>query len=238
MTLMQIFPALRELSFFSMTLRFLVACICGGVIGYTRGLHQRPAGFRTHVLVCLGAASTMIMSQFCVEILNVPGDSLRVSAQVVSGIGFLGAGCIIHMGTNRTHTTGVTTAAGLWATGAMGLVAGSGYLECALLMCAIIFLVQVPMYRLDSSYVKLTTTVFAYVEIAPDFRLSELITALKAQQLHLNAIEEYGTRGDDYTGYMIEVGLENRALTPDRAVEIIRSIDKVQFAQRMEAARS
>lgn len=238
MTLMQIFPALRELSFPSMALRFLVSCICGGVIGYTRGLHQRPAGFRTHVLVCLGAASTMIMSQFSVEILGVPGDTLRVAAQVISGIGFLGAGCIIHMGTNRTHTTGVTTAAGLWATGAMGLMAGAGYLEGALLMCVIIFLVEVPMYRLDSSYVKLTTTVFAYVEISSDFRLSEMITALKSQQLHLNAFEPYGTKGEDYTGYMIEVGLENRALTPDRAVEIIRSIDKVQFAQRMEEARS
>ena len=238
MTLMQLFPALRSLSFLSMTLRFLTACFCGGVIGYARGLLQRPAGFRTHVLVCLGAASTVIMSQFCVDVLGAKGDVLRVPAQVISGIGFLGAGCIIHMGTNRKHTTGVTTAAGLWATGAMGLLAGIGYLECALLMCAIIFLVQVPMYRLDSSYVKLTTTVFAYVEMTPDFRLSELITSLKENQLHLNAFEPYGTRGEDYTGYMIEVGLENRALTPDRAVEIIRTIDKVQFAQRMEDARS
>ena len=238
MTLMQLFPALRELSFFSMALRFLAACICGGVIGYARGLHQRPAGFRTHVLVCLGAASTVLMSQFCVEVLGVPGDTLRVAAQVISGIGFLGAGCIIHMGVNRTHTTGVTTAAGLWATGAMGLVAGSGYFECALLMCAIIFVVQVPMYRLDSSYVKLTTTVFAYVEMTPDFRLSSLITALKQNSLHLNTIERFGTSGEDYTGYMVELGLEDRSLTPDRVVEILRAIDNVQFAQRMEEARS
>lgn len=237
-TLMQLFPALRSLSFWSMALRFFVACLCGGVIGYTRGLHQRPAGFRTHVLVCLGAASTVIMSQFSIEILGVPGDTMRVPAQVISGIGFLGAGCIIHMGTNRTHTTGVTTAAGLWATGAMGLLAGSGYLECALLMCAIIFVVQVPMYRLDSSYVKLTTTVFAYVEMTPDFRLSALITSLKEHRLHLNAIEPYGTSGEDYCGYMIEVGLEDRTLSTDQAVEMIRGIENVQFAQRMEQARS
>lgn len=238
MTLMHLFPSLRSLSFFSMALRFAVACLCGGVIGYTRGLHQRPAGFRTHVLVCLGAASTVIMSQFSIEILGVPGDTMRVPAQVISGIGFLGAGCIIHMGTNRKHTTGVTTAAGLWATGAMGLLAGAGYIEGALLMCTIIFVVQVPMYRLDSSYVKLTTTVFAYVEMSPDFRLSVLITALKEHQLHLNAFEPYGTSGEDYCGYMIELGLEDRALTPDLAVEILRGLDDVQFAQRMEQARS
>lgn len=238
MTLMQIFPALRELSFFSMAFRFFIACICGGVIGYARGLHQRPAGFRTHVLVCIGAASTMLMSQFCVEVLHVPGDALRVSAQVVSGIGFLGAGCIIHMGVNRTHTTGVTTAAGLWATGSMGLVVGCGYVECALLMCLIIFIVQVPMYRLDSSYVKLTTTVFAYVEMSPDFRLSEMIIALKENHLHLNAIDRFGTSGDDYCGYMLEIGLDERSLTGERVIEILRGIDKVQFAQRMEEARS
>lgn len=238
MTLMQLFPALRELSFGSMALRFLVACICGGVIGYERGLHQRPAGFRTHVLVCLGAASTMIMSQYSVEVLNVPGDALRVAAQVISGIGFLGVGCIIHMGVNHKHPTGITTAAGLWATASMGLVAGSGYIECALLMCLIIFVVQVPLYRLDSNYVKKARTVYAYVEMTPDFRLSELISQLNNFNLHLNSLNVYGTKGEDYHGYMIELRLEDRSLTPDRAVDILRSLDKVQFAQRMEDARS
>ena len=238
MTLMQLFPALRGLSFWSMALRFLAACVCGGVIGYTRGLHQRPAGFRTHVLVCLGAAATVIMSQFSIEILKVPGDTMRVPAQVISGIGFLGAGCIIHMGTNRTHTTGVTTAAGLWATGAMGLLCGAGYLECAALMCLIIYLVQVPMYVLDSSYVKLRRTLMAYLELDADFRLSEIITALKDRQLQLNAIEPFGTQDAQHAGYKIEVWLEDRSLTPEAALESIRSIEKVQFAQRLDEIRS
>ena len=238
MTLMQMFPALRELSFWSMALRFLVACICGGVIGYERGLHQRPAGFRTHVLVCLGAASTVIMSQFSVESLGFAADALRVPAQVVSGIGFLGAGCIIHMGVNRKHTTGVTTAAGLWATAAMGLLAGAGYLECAALMCLIIFVVQVPLYRLDSSRVKVAKTVFAYVEMSPDFRLSTLIEELTENHIHLNAIEKYGTSGEDYQGYLIEIGLEDRSLTPEGAIELLSGLTKVQFAQRMEDVRS
>ena len=238
MTIMQAFPALRELSFWSMALRFLVACVCGGVIGYERGKHQRPAGFRTHVLVCLGAASTMLVSQYCAEILKVPGDALRIGAQVISGIGFLGVGCIIHMGVNRKHPTGITTAAGLWATAAMGLVAGSGYIECALLMCLIIFIVQVPLYRLDSNYVKLAKTVYVYVEMTPDFRLSELISQLDNNHLHLIAIDVFGTSGEDYRGYMIELRLEERSLTPERAVDILRNIDKVQFAQRMEDARS
>ena len=237
-TLMQIFPALRELHFWSMALRFLTACVCGGVIGYTRGLHQRPAGFRTHVLVCLGGAATVIMSQFSIEILGVPGDTMRVPAQVISGIGFLGAGCIIHMGSNRTHTTGVTTAAGLWATGAMGLLSGAGYLECAILMCVIIYLVQGPMYHLDSSFVKLKLTLMAYVELDSSFRLSEIITALQEHQLQLSAIEPFGTKDADHVGYKIEVWLEDRSLTPDQALDFIRTIDQVQFAQRLDEIRS
>ena len=158
MTLMQFFPFLRGIGPLSVLVRFLTACLCGAVIGYSRGRQQRPAGFRTHVLVCLGAASTVIMSQFSVDVLGVPGDVLRIPAQVISGIGFLGAGSIIVTGRNHNHISGVTTAAGLWATGAMGLVSGAGFVECALLMCLIIYIVQVPLYRLDSRKVKLTHT--------------------------------------------------------------------------------
>ena len=238
MTLMQVFPALRELSFFSMLLRFLTACICGGVIGYCRGIHQRPAGFRTHVLVSLGAASTMVMSQFCVQVLGTPGDSLRISAQVISGIGFLGAGCIIHMGSNRTHTTGVTTAAGLWATGGMGLLAGCGYFECAALMCLIMYLVQGPLYRLDSSYVKKAVTLVAYVEFDSAFRLSTIIRELNRCNLQLNAIDPFGTRDDEHVGYKMEVELQDRSMTLDQAMDHICAIDQIQFAQRLDEVRS
>ena len=238
MTLMQVFPALRELSFFSMLLRFLTACVCGGVIGYCRGIHQRPAGFRTHVLVCLGAASTVVMSQFSIQILGVPGDTMRVPAQVISGIGFLGAGCIIHMGSNRTHTTGVTTAAGLWATGGMGLLAGCGYYECAVLMCIIMFLVQGPLYRLDSSYVKKAVTLVTYVEFDSAFRLSTIIKELNRCSLQLNAIEPFGTRDDEHVGYKMEVELQDRSMTLDQAMIHICAIDQIQFAQRLDEVRS
>ena len=237
-TLMQIFPALKELSFFSMLLRFLTACICGGVIGYCRGIHQRPAGFRTHVLVCLGAASTVVMSQFCVQVLATPGDTLRIPAQVISGIGFLGAGCIIHMGSNRTHTTGVTTAAGLWATGGMGLLAGCGYLECAALMCLIMYLVQGPLYRLDSSYVKRAVTLMAYVEVDSNFRLSAIIRELNQHHLQLNAIDPFGTKDDAHVGYKMEVELKDRSMTLDEAMRCICEIQQIQFAQRLDEVRS
>ena len=120
---MHYFPVLRTLGPLPILLRFLTACICGAVIGYSRGRQQRPAGFRTHVLVCLGAASTVVMSQFSVEVLNVPGDVLRIPAQVISGIGFLGAGTII-MQKHVIH--GLTTAAGMWVAAGIGMAAAAG----------------------------------------------------------------------------------------------------------------
>ena len=238
MTLMQFFPFLRGIGPLSVLVRFLTACLCGAVIGYSRGRQQRPAGFRTHVLVCLGAASTVIMSQFSVDVLGVPGDVLRIPAQVISGIGFLGAGSIIVTGRNHNHISGVTTAAGLWATGAMGLVSGAGFVECALLMCLIIYIVQVPLYRLDSRKVKLTHTLTTYVEVDSDLQLSKLMTALKDADIMLNTIDPFGPDGDDYDGYKLELEIMNRALTPDDAMEHLRAIPSVRFAQRLDESRS
>lgn len=238
MTLMQFFPFLRGIGPLSVLVRFLTACLCGAVIGYSRGRQQRPAGFRTHVLVCLGAASTVIMSQFSIEILGVPGDTMRVPAQVISGIGFLGAGSIIVTGRNHNHISGVTTAAGLWATGAMGLVCGAGYVECALLMCLIIYIVQVPLYRLDSRRVKLTHMLTTYVEVDSDLQLSKLMTALKEADIMLNTIDPFGPEGGEYDGYKLELEIMNRSLTPDEAMEHLRAIPSVRFAQRLDESRS
>ena len=221
MTLMQFFPFLRGIGPLSVLVRFLTACLCGAVIGYSRGRQQRPAGFRTHVLVCLGAASTVIMSQFSVDVLGVPG-----------------AGSIIVTGRNHNHISGVTTAAGLWATGAMGLVSGAGFVECALLMCLIIYIVQVPLYRLDSRKVKLTHTLTTYVEVDSDLQLSKLMTALKDADIMLNTIDPFGPGGGEYDGYKLELEIMNRALTPDDAMEHLRAIPSVRFAQRLDESRS
>lgn len=225
---------LRELNCVSMLLRFLLAGICGGVIGYSRGRLHRPAGFRTHVLVCVGAASTVIVSQFCVNELGINGDALRIPAQVISGIGFLGAGSILVTGKYRNHITGLTTAAGLWASACMGLAAGAGYYECAAIMCATIYIVLVPLFKLDSSYVKTLHSLTLYVEVASDMRLSEAMRSLSEDGMLLNTIEPFGGSGVDYTGYKIEVELIDRGLHPEQALEMIRDIEMVQFVQQIE----
>lgn len=101
-------------------IRLLLSAVLGGVIGFEREAHNRPAGFRTHILVTLGSTLIMMVSK------NMgPGaDSARIAAQVVSGIGFLGAGTIIRTGTN---IEGLTTAASLWVCSAIGLAIGNGF---------------------------------------------------------------------------------------------------------------
>ena len=91
----------------------LLAVVCGGLIGLEREYKRRPAGFRTHILICLGAAMTTLTSQFLYLNLHYYTDMARLGAQVVAGIGFIGAGAIIV--TRRRRVKGLTTAAGLWA---------------------------------------------------------------------------------------------------------------------------
>lgn len=107
-------------------IRLALAVILGGIIGFERVVSNHDAGLRTHILVCLGSAGIMVLSQLINQ--QYGGDIARMGAQVVSGIGFLGAGCILVTG---GHVRGLTTAAGLWATACVGLIIGSGYLFVA-----------------------------------------------------------------------------------------------------------
>lgn len=110
---------LHEVNLVSMLVRFAIALLGGGIIGMSRGKRQHAAGLRTHLLVCIGAASVMMTSLYQAQNLGVPGDAFRMPAQVVSGVGFLGAGSILVTG--KRHVTGLTTAAGLWASACMAL---------------------------------------------------------------------------------------------------------------------
>ena len=98
--------------------RLFLAVLCGGLIGLEREYKRRPAGFRTHILICLGAAMTTMTSQYLYLNLHFYTDMTRMGAQVVAGIGFIGAGTIIVTG--RQRVKGLTTAAGLWAAAIAG----------------------------------------------------------------------------------------------------------------------
>ena len=107
---------------------FIVHCgaaaVCGGIVGLERELRDKPAGFRTNILICLGSAMYMAVGLLISGDAGEPMDPTRIAAQVVTGIGFIGAGCIIQ---ERGRVTGLTTAATIWVVAAIGIIAGAGY---------------------------------------------------------------------------------------------------------------
>ena len=116
---------LQEYNTVSVLLRIFLAVVAGGVIGNERGRHGRAAGFRTHILVCLGGAMTALCSLYVSVVTGMGGDVFRIPAQVISGIGFLGAGIILVR--NNNTVAGLTTAAGMWVTATIGLAFGFGF---------------------------------------------------------------------------------------------------------------
>lgn len=107
--MLPIFDGLRDLTMASICFRICLAAVCGGAIGIEREYKRRPAGFRTHILICLGAAMTTLTSQYLFQVMHYTTDIARLGAQVIAGIGFIGAGTIVV--TRRQKVKGLTTAA-------------------------------------------------------------------------------------------------------------------------------
>lgn len=144
---MEWLDSLRGASLAGLIVKLVLAVILGGSIGLERGRKRRPAGFRTHIFVCVGAAMAMCISRYCYETLSLSVDVSRLGAQVINGIGFLGAGTIIV--TRRQEVKGLTTAAGLWACACMGLALGAGFYECALVAFLTIIMSTTLLYKVE-----------------------------------------------------------------------------------------
>lgn len=153
----------RDLSTGSLALRLFLATILGGLIGGERGYHGRAAGMRTHILVCLGAALSSLIGLYATKFSDAPLDPLRVGAQVISGIGFLGAGTILIK--DHFKVTGLTTAAGLWATAAVGLATGFGYYEGALMVAALVLVANAVLPHIEQETKLKATGRHIYVEL-------------------------------------------------------------------------
>ncbi len=154
--------------------RAAVAVAVGIIIGSERARHGRAAGMRTHILVALGAAVTAMISIYAAERLGNNGDILRLSAQVVSGVGFLGAGMIILK--NNNIITGLTTAAGVWTTSVIGIAVGCGFyagavIVTALYMFTIILLGKLERHKPNSDVV--------YVEIDDMYNANAVVDRFK-----------------------------------------------------------
>lgn len=152
---------LRELNLVSILFRIFLSVMIGGFLGMERGKKNRPAGLRTYILVCLGSALVMMTNQY-VYLTYQTGDPMRLGAQVISGVGFLGAGTIILTGRNKIM--GITTAAGLWTAACSGLAIGVGFYEGAILGGIVIAFTVSGMLRFDIWLRKKSKYLELYVE--------------------------------------------------------------------------
>lgn len=159
-------------------LRCVMAVVIGMIIGSERARHGRAAGMRTHILVSLGAALTSMISIYAKQYLGYDGDILRLSAQVISGVGFLGAGMIILK--NNNIITGLTTAAGVWTTSVIGIAVGCGFYSGSvvvtlLYMIALILLGRLERHKKQSDIV--------YIEIDDMYAANDTIHKIKESEI-------------------------------------------------------
>ena len=177
---------IREVTYISIAIRIIAAFLLGGIIGMERGMKNRPAGLRTYMLVCVGSCLIMLTNQYIYQVFDT-GDPVRMGAQVVSGIGFLGAGTIVV--TKRNQIRGLTTAAGLWAAAAVGLAIGIGFYEAAILGGCAIYAVLTVMHRWDDQLHRNSKIMEIYVELSTSVTLGSFIRSIRELGLEIDSLQ-------------------------------------------------
>lgn len=226
-------PWLEEINVWSITIRLLIAGLFGGVIGIERTTKKHAAGLRTYILVCIGACMAMLTNQFIYETYGV-GDVARIGAQVISGIGFLGAGTIIV--TSRSRIKGLTTAAALWACACMGLAVGIGFYTLAVIGFVIIFTSLTFLPVLENYFTRHTNNYEIHIEFDSSDNLKLFIKYIRERNMKIKSIERnmaYDSSGlSVYTIYISqdkEFHFGNHA----QIIEDIRALDYVNYVEEI-----
>jgi len=190
---------LREVTYLAVVLRIVIAALLGGIMGLEREIKNRAAGLRTYMLVCVGACLVMLTNQYIFQVFGA-GDPVRMGAQVVSGIGFLGAGTIIV--TRRSQIKGLTTAAGLWSAAGVGLAIGIGFYEAAIIGSLAIFVVMTVMQRLDAGMRKRSSRVSAYFELDKELSLGDFLRQADELSVAVGDIQREGMQDSGVRAYI------------------------------------
>lgn len=163
--------------------RLLLAAILGGIIGLERQLRHRPAGLRTNMFICFGAAMFTVLSR---QLAGVESDSARIAAQIIPGIGFIGAGSILHA---RASVVGLTTASTLFVVAGIGMAAGGGLYLTACFATAIILIALIVLGRMEAAFsLKSLTTTYQVTGRNVDAMLREVNRILDAEQLLMRSV--------------------------------------------------
>ena len=209
---------LMELNWVSIILRILLSVLVGGVIGSERGRSGSPAGLRTHILVCVGASMTALISVYVAKAGGFE-DVTRIPAQVISGIGFLGAGMIIVKKNNVI--TGLTTAAGMWATATIGIALGYGFYLGALVATVACIFTAAFLTRLERRRKK---SMHIYAEISCPTCAGKITDEIREILGHEALIEVSSAR----SGTQGNLGLYITANTPSATAESREKIEAIE----------
>ena len=231
--LKDILQYLREFNLISIAVRLILAMLFGGTIGLERGKQGRAAGMRTHTFVCLGAALATMIGFYTTNIMfqqfGDSSDPLRVAAQVVSGIGFLGVGTILLKG--RFQITGLTTAAGLWCAAAIGIALGAGFYEGAIITFVCSVLTVTILWQVEHLFNKKYSRFGIYVEISSDKFVRHTIEILEANY-RISDVQVTAPRSGTTGNVGIEANVHNRdfSTSPTKVSQRMESEEFVIFA--------
>jgi len=226
---------LREVNLLTTTLRLVLAVLCGGLVGLERSRKRRPAGFRTHILICLGAAMTTLTSQYLYLVMHLPTDISRLGAQVIAGIGFIGAGTIIV--TRHRRVKGLTTAAGLWTSAIIGLACGMGYYEGAIYATILILLAELVFSRLEYRLMRNAREMNLLVGYREGRDLNAVIRFIRDMDLKINDIEiskdSSVQRENGQTACANFVLQMNRRVDPGKVVKGLSELEGVTTVEEL-----
>lgn len=226
--MLPLFDSYRNIDLLSMTIRMFLAVICGGLIGMEREMKRRTAGFRTHILICLGASMTTMTGEFLFLNMKYSLDITRMGASVAAGMGFIGAGTIIV--TRHQKIKGLTTAAGLWTAAIIGLAIGAGFYEGGIIATAFILLAELLLSKLEYRLFYNRKVVNMFVEYRNKEVLEILLQTLKEKGVTVLRIEV--TPNADHEEHSNAIcSLHIGDLKADNLTGIIKSVDGVEEAQ-------
>ena len=213
--------------------KLLLAAVCGAIIGFEREMRGRPAGLKTFSLVCLGSTLIMVTNDYIFRyVTGGTGDITRMAAQVVSGIGFLGAGSIMVTGHNQI--TGLTTAAALWVTAALGIAIGSGFYFGALSGLAFIYAASLFFRYLDKKIIERSRIMKIYVEGKNEMFMLKLVDYFDQNNIRVLALQRKSENkwyAED-TCATIELDLGKRSLHKE-LLEGIRKMEDLRYVEEI-----
>lgn len=223
---------LYEVNVVSIFIRIFLAMLAGAVLGIERGMKNRPAGFRTYMVVCIGSTVAMLTNQYIYETMG-SSDPTRIAAQVISGIGFLGVGTIIVTGHNQVK--GLTTAAGLWAAATLGIAIGCGFYTGAVVGCVALFVTMNCLNFISNYIIKKMKVVALYLELEEFSDIGKILKITREHGYAIIDIETNQLKGNKSSIITVTLTVElNPKQHYSQLLELLGKEDGVDYVEELK----